>query len=281
MGYHSRLFMGAAALAAASALAGSAQAAYFVNAFARLGTDVQGGVVQNGPTSATSEVNNGGISRVSVDLATGKQRSYLSFYGPDVTGGDVGITGAVFGDRVTFNGDTNASFSYNFDGIAQTAGVDDGNAPNVSILIFASLRVFAASAGATANNFFTQSGALVSDTFQLSFNSLDSNLYESFNEGLSGSFAALSGGQYDVFASFSTGAALNGAPISVDFDFMNTGTLGIATTNGVTYSSDSGVLVGSVPGGPGAVPEPATWALMIGGFGLAGAALRRRKSLAA
>ncbi|MCW5759751.1 MAG: PEP-CTERM sorting domain-containing protein [Phenylobacterium sp.] len=30
----------------------------------------------------------------------------------------------------------------------------------------------------------------------------------------------------------------------------------------------------------GAVPEPATWALMIGGFGMAGATLRRRRSLA-
>jgi hypothetical protein len=28
--------------------------------------------------------------------------------------------------------------------------------------------------------------------------------------------------------------------------------------------------------GPGAVPEPASWALMLGGFGLVGAALRRR-----
>ena len=26
------------------------------------------------------------------------------------------------------------------------------------------------------------------------------------------------------------------------------------------------------------IPEPATWAMMIGGFGMAGAAIRRRKS---
>ncbi|MBS0334781.1 MAG: PEPxxWA-CTERM sorting domain-containing protein, partial [Proteobacteria bacterium] len=35
----------------------------------------------------------------------------------------------------------------------------------------------------------------------------------------------------------------------------------------------------SAPGG--AAPEPATWALTIAGFGLAGAALRRRRAVAA
>jgi hypothetical protein len=40
------------------------------------------------------------------------------------------------------------------------------------------------------------------------------------------------------------------------------------------------VFLGSATGftGGGGVPEPASWALMIGGFGLAGAALRRRKT---
>ena len=36
----------------------------------------------------------------------------------------------------------------------------------------------------------------------------------------------------------------------------------------------------SVPPGIGGVPEPATWSMMIMGFGLAGAAMRRRKAIA-
>ena len=46
-------------------------------------------------------------------------------------------------------------------------------------------------------------------------------------------------------------------------------------------SGSSTLTISSVdagPGGVGAVPEPAAWALMIGGFGLAGASLRRRRA---
>jgi len=46
--------------------------------------------------------------------------------------------------------------------------------------------------------------------------------------------------------------------------------------NGFFTSAQSGYLQAS-----GAVPEPAAWALMIGGFALAGAALRRRSALTA
>ncbi len=42
-------------------------------------------------------------------------------------------------------------------------------------------------------------------------------------------------------------------------------------------TTPSGVVLQVTAGG--GVPEPATWALMIGGFGLAGAALRRRKAM--
>jgi hypothetical protein len=56
---------------------------------------------------------------------------------------------------------------------------------------------------------------------------------------------------------------------------------------GLTLTADSGAAWGAIPacqggggggggGGAGGVPEPSAWALTIAGFGLAGAALRRR-----
>ncbi|HEX5377629.1 MAG TPA: PEPxxWA-CTERM sorting domain-containing protein [Phenylobacterium sp.] len=47
-------------------------------------------------------------------------------------------------------------------------------------------------------------------------------------------------------------------------------------TSGGTFNNASQWTVGLA--GPGGVPEPATWAMMIAGFGMAGVAMRRRRA---
>ena len=62
---------------------------------------------------------------------------------------------------------------------------------------------------------------------------------------------------------------------------------GVTSSNGIGgFSFTGGASVNTsidniVVNSGASVPEPATWALMIGGFGLAGAALRRRQMVAA
>lgn len=55
-------------------------------------------------------------------------------------------------------------------------------------------------------------------------------------------------------------------------DFSNTSTIDLILPKGVTFTSASGVFLT----GQAAIPEPASWAMLIVGFGLAGTALRRR-----
>ena len=64
------------------------------------------------------------------------------------------------------------------------------------------------------------------------------------------------------------------APAGTGFTYV------VRATDSLTTSSASGTVY-VVPGAPVGVPEPATWALMINGFGMAGAALRRRRATVA
>jgi Protein of unknown function (DUF642)/PEP-CTERM motif len=139
-------------------------------------------------------------------------------------------------------------------------------------------------------------------------NSLDINGWEAGE--ISQSFADKAGATYTVSFAYSRNAA--GAPdpatadvsvggqtvhVSSQNDPSQFGTVGamLWKTDSFTFvgtGHDSITLAATVPGnggvffddiqvnGPAAVPEPASWALMIGGFGLAGAALRRRRSAA-
>lgn len=75
-------------------------------------------------------------------------------------------------------------------------------------------------------------------------------------------------------------SALNGPPLGV---YGRTTFSIVRPTSDIAYFRISGsdsygvnqIVLDGVVGG--AIPEPATWAMMIGGFALAGAALRRRK----
>ena len=75
---------------------------------------------------------------------------------------------------------------------------------------------------------------------------------------------------YELTSSFALGS----------IDASHTATINFALPDGVFLTGASGATFGVVPGVAG-VPEPASWALMIAGFGLAGAMLRRRPALPA
>ena len=128
--------------------------------------------------------------------------------------------------------------------------------------------------------------------FDLSMNLTDTNIGASFG----GDIGGLTGG-FDTIARFRIQDE-NGYLVWADnghetLNFGNGGVLDVYLTNPVTFNLGRGShLAPGIQNGaqvyatfdwtqsPAGVPEPASWALMIGGFGLAGAALRRRASAA-
>lgn len=103
----------------------------------------------------------------------------------------------------------------------------------------------------------------------------------------------ITGGDWSLFADVGATnyASINGVDLASgtnpgtthNFSFVATGS---STTLSFYEFSDSGaspIIDNVLVTGPtaAAVPEPATWALMIGGFGLAGATLRRRRAVVA
>jgi hypothetical protein len=61
------------------------------------------------------------------------------------------------------------------------------------------------------------------------------------------------------------------------FSYGNTSSLNLILPNSVTFTSASGTFLSGVGPGAGGVPEPASWAMLIMGFGLTGGMMRRRR----
>jgi len=98
---------------------------------------------------------------------------------------------------------------------------------------------------------------------ELNFSINGANLDSTFTAG------AISAGWQQFFASWNSGEAT-----SADIALVNQN----LAFNGNDFALDDISLTTQAPGG---IPEPASWALMILGFGATGAALRRRRMAAA
>ena len=62
-------------------------------------------------------------------------------------------------------------------------------------------------------------------------------------------------------------------------DFGHTGIFRFGDlATGLSFTSESGTFLSDLAVTGGGVPEPATWAMMIAGFGLTGVAIRRRRA---
>lgn len=282
MRFKTQALAGALALATAVGAATTAQAAFFIRPYVQQGFGAPiDGYQANGATNGS--VNFGSQFQSEVDLADGTIRTNLEVTGPSAGGSGFGQSVGIFGDRITFTGAAgqNVGINFAFDGQINGPARDPNLNSLMQIGVSASLWVYDASAGATYQNFTSLGGALVSESASLNFDNPTTALDEFVNQSLSGAFTINTNARtsYDVFVAFSTLVSMNSNPGTVTLDFMNTGTLGIETDPGTVFTSESGALLGSAA--TAAVPEPGTWALMILGFGGAGVALRRRRTVAA
>lgn len=68
--------------------------------------------------------------------------------------------------------------------------------------------------------------------------------------------------------------------LNLAFSNITSATFRAATGGGNSFTLDNLTVGGTIINNTGAVPEPATWALMILGFGAIGASMRRRRPMA-
>jgi hypothetical protein len=244
----------------------------------------------------------GGTSQASASLATGRLKAGVHGYGPNVFGNHFGLADALIADTIFFTNTSGGNLAVTLR-LSFNGSIFDPNG-NATPEAYTRL-AFACPAGPCANDVGT------SIRFQGTGEAVYGDIYSTMNEaGLLAFSSNIGAGtlfdRFDVWQQdpYGSGGYSNGwvqarllvptgttslgisARLWLDCrggsicDFGHTGALGFvgALPDGLTIGSASGVFLSAAGGGgAGGVPEPATWAMLIAGFGLVGAAARRRR----
>jgi hypothetical protein len=165
----------------------------------------------------------------------------------------------------------NATFSATFDYNSDDVGFPSGFAGDTTYY------------GAISNAVIT----IGSDTYSSTFSRIDVANDENGNDGLSFDFSGLVGASFANSLPSDFGFALRDGsasafssqalPTSFDISEFTNGNGGNSSVFSYVGGQRYGVIT-SASGSTAAVPESATWAMMIAGFGLVGGVTRRRRN---
>lgn len=262
-----------------------AQAGYFVRPVLQYDGELQDGY-SNTLTSNSATFSDGFSSFAShVDLASGTIKTYLEMNGPS---DGFGVSTGVMGDQIRYTGssDEAVTFRFDFDSLISANQFYTGTPPDFEsryIGIQAHFAVYEAGSNATYLN-WTELGTVSNEalyvgsrTMTFSDDPLEFGTF--YADSLEADLFLTSGRSYDIFSAFNLIASPGQSAGSITMNSLNTSTIGI-TAPGGSFTSDSGEFLGFAQTPQiSAVPEPATWATMIGGFGLVGAAMRRKRPI--
>ena len=273
----------------------------------------EGGTTSGGgsTTSVYSQsTQNGGFGDVtlhsetyaSTNLASGTLRASVGATGPSVFGSPLGFASSRLDDTIFFTntsgGALTTTLTYAFDGLVS---LGDGQSPSGTLGFDISCLGFACFNEANAPILLGGPGSRVADAaMYYMFNRAGDNIASCFGENIfcgqgSAPYFTTHLDQPDanglisgfistqlIIPTGTTSLGIRGI-LNLDCrggascDFGHTGLFSFSDLpDGLSFGSASGVFLTDA-GSPGAVPEPASWAMMIAGFGLVGAAMRRRR----
>ncbi|MCG2842668.1 PEPxxWA-CTERM sorting domain-containing protein [Sandaracinobacter sp. RS1-74] len=282
------MLLGAATMLSAAT---AANASYFIRPVLQYGQgEMVDGLSLNNQTSGSQTFNDGATRLEShVSMADGTIKTYVS---SDIPQSNFLIATAIYGDTIRYTGssDEAVGFFVNFDGWINSQQYEMGEYPNNSrfIGVDAYFAVYEAGTGATWSDWTvvgSQKGnALYNSREFISWQDNGLDFSESFSFEMGDYLNLETNKYYEVYVAFNLLLQPGIYGGSVEIDSLNTATLSIFAGEG-EIGSVSGDLLGfekaPPPIVPGGVPEPATWAMFILGFGAVGAAVRRRRSVAA